>query len=96
VAPALGTPSSYTVDLYLLQAQGASTTSTRVATLTTSHSAVGQQQVTVPAGVLATGSTYYARVTARADAPDAFDTQPLRRANVGTWASALTAAFVAP
>ncbi len=95
VAPALGRPSSYTVDLYLLQSQGASTTSARVATLTIGHSAEGPQQLAIPAGVLATGSTYYARVTAHADAPDAFDTQPLRRANVGTWAGALTATFVA-
>ena len=92
-APALGAPTSYTVDLYLLQAAGASTTSTRVATFATGPGAAGLQGIAIPPGVLVTGRTYYARITAHAGVPDPFDTQPLRRANVGTWASALSVTF---
>jgi hypothetical protein len=87
-APSIGVPSSYGVEIFRLVASGTASVATRVATLVT-----GSTQVALPAGVLEAGATYYLRVTAHADAPDAFATAPLRRANVGTWADALTGTF---
>lgn len=88
IKSAVGTPSSYLVEIFWLHEQGGASVGTKVATLVT-----GNAQVTVPGGVLSAGNTYYARITARADTPDAFGTAPFRRANVGTWASALTGTF---
>ena len=87
-APAIGVPTSYAVELYRLAASGTVSTATRVATLVTTGTSLQ-----VPPGVLATGSTYMAMVTARAVAGEAPATVPLRSANTYAWASTLTSTF---
>ncbi len=87
-APAVGSPTSYTVTIYLLGLSGTGTTSTEVGTWVTPN-----LSVPVPAGLLAAGSTYYARITANARAADGFATAPQRFPNVGSWASILTSPF---
>jgi hypothetical protein len=87
-APATGTPTSYAVEIFRLDASGTASVGTPVATLVTQGS-----QIALPAGVLVAGATYFARVAARADSPDAFASAPHRRGNVGTWADALTGTF---
>jgi hypothetical protein len=86
--PATGTPTSYTVDIFWLQASAGSTVSTHVASLTTAGT-----QIQVPPGVLATGNTYYARLTAIEPVPpgaDNFSTAPDRYNNIFAYASLLT------
>jgi len=87
--PATGAATSYTVEIFLLQASGNATVSTRVASLTTAGT-----QIQVPPGLLATGNTYYARITATqpiAPGADGFATAPNRYNNVYAYASLLTA-----
>lgn len=87
--PATGAASRYAVEiLQLTLAAGTDSAVSRVATLVT-----GATAVTLPPGLLQAGGTYLARVTARAESPDAFDTAPMREAVTGSWASALTAPF---
>jgi hypothetical protein len=88
-APATGTPTSYSVELYRLDASGPASTAIRVVTLVTTGTSLR-----LPPGVLASGSTYLAMVTARAVAGEAPATAPLRTANVFAWASAVTSTFV--
>ena len=89
-APATGTPTSYTVDIYQLYVPAATTVSAsvRVASWTTSNLSIG-----LPPAVLVTGSTYYARITANLVSPDAFATAPFRKINVYAWAGTLTGTF---
>ena len=85
----MGAATSYTVEIFLLQASGNATVSTRVASLTTAGT-----QIQVPPGLLATGNTYYARITATqpiAPGADGFATAPNRYNNVYAYASLLTA-----
>ena len=87
-APATGAPTSYTVEIFWLGAQAGATVSTRVAMLTTAGT-----EIEVPPGVLATGNTYYARITAVEPIPpgtDDFAAAPLRFNNVYAYASVLT------
>ncbi len=88
-APATGVPSSYTVDLYRLYLPTPSTSgSVRVASWRTNETSIA-----LPAGVLAAGQTYYARITANLVSPDTFATAPFRKINVYAWAGALTGTF---
>jgi len=86
--PAVGVPTSYTVEVFLLSASAGATVSTRVASLTTAGTAIQ-----VPPGVLAAGSTYYARITAVVPVSpgiDSFATAPNRFNNIYAYASLLT------
>ncbi|HTT71008.1 MAG TPA: hypothetical protein VMG32_07260 [Anaeromyxobacteraceae bacterium] len=87
-APSTGSPSSYAVDLFALAAVGGATVATPVLTYLTSSTSV-----TLPPGVLASGNTYFARITARTIPGDPFATAPLRRLDTAAFASALTATF---
>lgn len=87
-APATGAPTSYAVELFRLDAAGGATVRTPVATWLTAATSVA-----LPPGLLAAGSTYYARITARAVAGDAFATAPLRRQEAAAWAQVLTGTF---
>jgi hypothetical protein len=90
MAPATGTPTSYLVEVLRLYANGARSAAAPVASFYTAGTAT---RVAIPPGVLAAGNVYYARVTARSTTPDPFATAPLRRMNIGAWASSLTGTF---
>jgi hypothetical protein len=85
-APASGTATSYTVDLFALTVAGTATVATPVASFSTAGT-----QLQVPPNVLASGTTYVARVTAVAASFD--PSRPFRTANVYAWAGLLTATF---
>jgi hypothetical protein len=68
-------------------AGGASAT-TVAATFSTSSSSL-----TVPAGVLVAGRTYFAEIAAQVRSPERFDTAPNRANTVGSDATTLTATF---
>jgi len=89
-APSIGTPASYTVEIYRLYVPAATTVSSsvRVASWTTSNLSIA-----LPSGVLATGNTYSARITANFVSPDAFATAPFRKINAYAWAGTLTGTF---
>jgi hypothetical protein len=84
-APATGTATSYTVEVFRMGANGTATTSTKVATFLTAFT-----QVALPTGVLTAGSAHYVRVTARNVASDPWATAPLRRIVLGAWAATLS------
>ncbi|HEY6001554.1 MAG TPA: hypothetical protein VIV57_01690 [Anaeromyxobacter sp.] len=86
-APSLA-PTSYTVELVLLGTSGTSTVATRIALWRVASTAV-----TVPAGLLAAGGTYYARITANWSSPDPLVTKPLSGEYVTAYATTLTAPF---
>jgi hypothetical protein len=83
--PTVGTPTSYTVEVFRLTRNGTATTSAKVATIYT-----GATRVPFPPGVLLAGSAHYVRVTARAIASDPWALAPLRRVVVGSWAQTLS------
>jgi hypothetical protein len=88
-APATGAPTSYRVTIYRLYVSGTASATSPVATW-----AVSSTSVTVPAGVLAAGQTYFAELTAFVQSPDTFSTAPNRTSNVWNQATALTATFM--
>jgi len=87
-APSLGTPTSYVVDIYQVSASSGATVSTRVATWSTLNT-----QVALPPGLLVSGNTYYARITALASPLAYSPNAPFRQANTYAYASTLTALF---
>jgi hypothetical protein len=89
-APALPTSPpapAYRVEVFWLRAVGATSVSSPVLRYLTSST-----QVVIPAGVLTSGSSYYARITA--ELPGAAGSAPFRRATAQSTASALTGVFV--
>ncbi|WP_242393652.1 hypothetical protein [Anaeromyxobacter oryzisoli] len=87
-APSTGAPTHYTVEVFQLSASGSASVATLVAVVTT-----GATQVQLPPGLLAAGSTYYARITASGLPSDPFATRPERSGATGDWASTLTGTF---
>ncbi len=87
-APAIGIPTSYTVEIYRLSAATTVSASVRVASWSTSNTSIA-----LPLGVLLAGNTYYARITANLVSPDTFSTAPFRKINVSDWAGTLTGTF---
>jgi len=89
--PATGSPTSYTVEIFSLRASAGASVSARLASLTTSGTAIQ-----IPPGLLVSGTTYYARITATqpiAPGADNFATAPNRFNNVYAYASLLTGTF---
>jgi hypothetical protein len=84
-APLVGTPSSYQVEVYRLDAVAGASVGTLVATWQT-----GATSIAFPPGVLTAGATYYARITANSIAADPFSTAPFRRVVAAAYASTLT------
>jgi hypothetical protein len=87
-APAVGTPTSYTVTVYVLGLNAGASTSTPVATFTTT-----QPTVTILPGMLTSGNVYYARIVATVSPSDTSGTAPLRFTPVGAHAATLTGTF---
>jgi hypothetical protein len=88
LAPAVGSPTTYVVEVYRLGAEGAATVSTPVLRYFTKGTSI-----TVPPRILEAGATYFARIEARVTLV-AHDTAPLRTSDAGSVASALTGTFV--
>jgi hypothetical protein len=84
-APALGTPTSYLVEIFRLGVNGTASTKTRVAAIYT-----GATRVPVPPGVLTAGARHYVKVTARAIPSDPWAVSPLRQVVAGAWAQTLS------
>lgn len=84
-APATGTPTSYLIEIYRLDAVGGASRSTLVVTWQTAATSVS-----FPPGILVAGATYYARITANAITADPFATGPFRRIGAAAYASTLT------
>ncbi len=88
-APLVGAPTSYRVTLRELFVGAGSASATRVvATFSTSSSSL-----TVPAGVLVAGRTYFAEIAAQVRSQEQFDTAPNRVNTAGSDATTLTATF---
>jgi hypothetical protein len=83
--PALGTPTSYLVEVFRLGLSGTTTTKTRVAAFYT-----GSTSVPVPPGVLTAGARHFVKVTARAIPSDPWAVSPLRQILAGAWAQTLS------
>ena len=86
-APSTGTPTAYVVEVAMLGTRGTATTSSTVLRYATSAT-----QVTVPPGLLATGQTYYARITAESSTVP-YSVAPFRSANAYSRATTLTGTF---
>lgn len=85
-APFAGTPTGYLVEVYRLGAAGAVTTRTSVL-----RYATARLTVTLPPGLLETGATYFARITALVSTAPI--SAPYRGASVLAQASTLTGTF---
>jgi len=85
--PAIGSPTSYLVEVFKLHAYGRVTTSFAVLQYETQNTAI-----TVPPSLLEAGYSYYARVTAQVTSVP-YDASPFRVANVFAHAAALTGTF---
>jgi hypothetical protein len=86
--PIVGAPTRYTVDVYRLEAPAGATTATLVATWVTTGT-----RFSLPPGVLAAGSTYFARITAWSIPGDNPGAAPFRAVTASAWAGALTRPF---
>jgi hypothetical protein len=87
LAPKVGAPTTYVVELYRLVASGKASASSLVLRYSTTATSV-----TIPPRVLEAGATYYARISARVSRV-AYDTAPLRTSDVESVATALTGTF---
>jgi hypothetical protein len=88
LAPAVGTPTAYVVEVYRLAASGAASTSALVLRYSTRGTSL-----TIPPRVLESGATHYARIGARIGSVT-YDTAPCRTSNVESAATVLTGTFV--
>jgi hypothetical protein len=85
-APSVGTPTGYVVEVYRLDAAGSATSRTLALRYGTSR-----QAVTIPPGILQSGATYFARITALVSTAPI--TAPYRGASLMAQASTLTGTF---
>ena len=87
-APALGNPTTYTVNVWHLKANGAATASEQVLSLVTRAASA-----TIPPGVLVAGETYYAYVKASVTPGFDLTVTPYRFSKASGTAGAFTSAF---
>jgi len=86
--PDTGTPTAYLVEIFALAAQGATTVTTEVL-----HYSALATSFTVPPGLLESGATYYAKITALVTSVP-YDATPFRSATALARAEVLTGTFV--
>jgi hypothetical protein len=88
IPPVVGAPTRYTLEIYRLDAPAGATTAALVATWVTTGT-----RIALPPGVLTTGSTYFARITAWSIPGDNPGVAPFRAVTASSWAGALTRPF---
>jgi|GEM_PF-1509772 len=86
-APEIGIPTGYLVEVFRLRLAGSATVSAPLLRYATQAT-----QVTLPPGALASGETYYAKITAQLGATPT-DSAPLRPASLVARATALSGTF---